>query len=77
LITQNVWSFVGDSEAEDVNSFSLQYTVNYKLGNGYYLTSAPVITASWESEPGNRWAIPFGGGVGRVMKLGGQPVGST
>lgn len=74
LITQNVWSFAGNSDAADVNSFSLQYTVNYKFGQGYYLTTAPVITANWEAKSGNRWAIPFGGGIGRVFKINGQAV---
>ena len=74
LIAQNVWSFAGNSGAADVNSFSLQYTINYKIGKGYYLTTAPVITANWEAESSNRWAVPFGGGVGRVFKIDDQPV---
>jgi hypothetical protein len=74
MIAQNVWSVAGDSDAPDVNSFYIQPTVNYKLGNGYYLTSAPLITANWESEPGNRWAVPIGGGVGRLMRFSGQAV---
>lgn len=72
LIAQNVWSVAGDSNAIDVNSFYIQPTINYKLGSGYYLTSAPLITANWESEPDNRWAIPIGGGLGKLMKFGGQ-----
>ena len=74
FIAQNVWSFAGDNDAADVNSFSMQYTVNYKLGQGYYLTTSPMITANWEAESGNRWAIPFGGGVGRLVKFGDQAV---
>jgi hypothetical protein len=74
LIAQNVWDFAGDDDAADVNSFSLQYTVNYKMGNGYYITSSPLITANWEAESGNQWAVPFGGGVGRLMKFGEQAV---
>jgi hypothetical protein len=74
LMAQNVWSVAGDSDAADVNSFYLQPTINYKLGNGYYLTSAPMITANWKSESGNRWAIPIGGGLGRLMRYSGQAV---
>lgn len=73
LIAQNVWDFAGDDDAADINSFSLQYTVNYKLGDGYYLTTSPLITANWEAESGNQWAVPFGGGVGRVVRFGEQP----
>ena len=74
MIAQNVWSVAGHPDAATVNSFYLQPTINYKLGNGYYLTSAPLITANWESEAGNRWAIPVGGGVGRLIRYAGQAV---
>ena len=36
--------------------------------------SSPIITANWRASSGNVWTVPFGGGVGRVMKLGFQPV---
>ncbi len=26
---------------------------------------------------GNTWTVPFGGGIGRIMKLGNQPVSFT
>jgi hypothetical protein len=74
LIAQQVWSVAGDSDAADVSSFYIQPTINYKLGNGYYLTSAPLITANWKSESVNRWAIPIGGGLGRLMRFSGRAV---
>ena len=67
----NVWSFTGD---EQVNLFSWQYFVNYNLDDGWYLTSAPVITANWEADSGNTWTVPFGGGVGKIFRIGKQPM---
>ena len=71
-IAQNIWSFAGDSDAADVNVFSAQVAINYKLKNRWYLTSAPLITANWEVERGNRWTVPLGGGIGRIFKLEGK-----
>jgi hypothetical protein len=68
-IVQNIWSFAGDKDVADVNVFSAQLVINYKLKNGWYLTSSPLITANWESEKSNRWTIPLGGGIGRLFKL--------
>ena len=65
----NVWSFTGD---EQVNLFTWQYFVNYNLDDGWYLTSAPVITANWEANSDNRWTVPFGGGAGKIFKIGNQ-----
>ena len=70
----NVWDFAGPSDEDDVNSFLFQYFINYNLANGWYLSSTPVITADWEKDSDERWTIPFGLGVGRLVKFGKQPV---
>jgi hypothetical protein len=33
-----------------------------------------VITANWKASDGNEWTVPFGGGFGRVFKIGNQPI---
>ena len=73
-LVSNIWSFSGDDERADVNSFLMQYFVNYNLPEGWYLTSAPIITANWEAESGEQWTVPFGGGIGRVFRIGRQPI---
>jgi len=76
-LAQNVWSIGGasDSNAPDVNQFLLQYFINYNMKGGWYLTSAPTITANWEADDSDdRWTVPFGAGFGRVFKIGKQPV---
>ena len=71
---QNVCSFAGDCDAQNVNKFLFQYFINYNLVKGWYLTSTPIITANWEASSGNEWTVPFGGGAGRLVKFGKQPV---
>ena len=73
----NVWSFSGDDDAADVNQFSFQYFVNYNMKGGWYLSMSPTITANWEADSDNRWTVPFGGGFGRVFKIGKQPVNAS
>lgn len=74
FLIQNVWSFAGESDAADVNKFLFQYFINYNLENGWYLSTTPIITANWEADSDNRWVVPFGGGVGRLVKHGKLPV---
>ena len=76
-LVNNVWSVAGSGGRADVNQMTLQYFVNYNLKKGWYLTSSPIITANWKATDGNAWVVPFGGGVGRIMKLGFQPVNLT
>ena len=74
FLTQNVWSVAGDSDAPDVNQFLFQYFVNYNLDDGWYLSSTPTLTADWEADSDDRWTIPFGGGAGRLFRVGAQPI---
>ena len=79
FLANNIWSVAGHSNLDKppVNQFLLQWFVNYNMKKGWYLTTAPIVTANWRATGGNRWTVPFGGGVGRIMKLGFQPVNIT
>ena len=74
FLVNNVWGVAGHSNLPDVNQFLLQYFINYNLPKGYYLTWQPTITANWQATNGGRWIVPLGGGIGRIMRLGAQPV---
>ena len=75
FLANNYWSVAGHSNSDKpaVNQFLLQWFVNYNLNKGWYLTTAPILTANWRAA-NNQWIVPFGGGVGRIMKVGFQPV---
>jgi len=74
ILGQNLWSFAGDSNRADVNQMLIQYFINYNLPDGWYLSSAPIITANWEAGGDDRWTVPFGGGFGRLFKVGKLPI---
>lgn len=74
VLAQNLWSFAGDSDRPDVNQMLIQYFINYNLPNGWYITSSPIITANWKADSDNTWTVPFGGGFGRLFKIGKLPV---
>ena len=73
-LANNVWSVAGSGGRPPVNQFLLQYFINYNMKKGWYVSMSPIITANWRASSGNIWTVPFGGGVGRIMKLGFQPV---
>lgn len=70
----NVWSFAGHEDRQDVNQMTFQYFINYNLNKGYFLTWQPTITANWNAADGSKFVVPLGGGIGRIMKIGAQPV---
>lgn len=72
-LAQNVWSFAGWGD-QKVNQLLTQPFINYNMSGGWYLVSAPIITANWEAASGEKWMVPLGAGVGRVFPIGKQPV---
>jgi hypothetical protein len=74
LISQ-LWSYSGSDP--EVNLTSIQPFLNYNMADGWYLSASPVITANWSADSSETWTIPVGGGIGKVFKVGNQPVNAA
>jgi hypothetical protein len=73
-LVNNLWSFAGKSEREEVNLMTIQPFVSYNFPKGYNLSTAPIITANWETDSDDTWTVPIGGGGGRPIRFGKLPV---
>lgn len=69
-----IWSFAGPDDRPDVNMTTVQYFINYNLPQGWYISVAPILTGNWEIVDGPKWTVPFGGGVGKLVRFGKLPV---
>jgi len=74
-LANNQWSFAGWAKTE-VNQGLVQPFVNYNFGKGWYLVSAPILTANWIARARDQWTVPVGGGGGKLSRVGkvGLPV---
>ena len=73
LLSQ-VWPMADTGGEPEVNLFTLQPFLNVNFGAGYALGFAPVITANWDAEPGERWTVPLGIGISRTTVFSGRPI---
>jgi hypothetical protein len=73
ILLSQIWSLDSDADTE-VSFFLSQIFANYNMKKGWFLTTQPIFTANWEAESGQQWTVPVGGGIGRVYKIGKQPV---
>jgi hypothetical protein len=73
-LANNVWSLSNDNRGGAYNNFLLQPFVNYNFPQGFYINSAPIITADWKVDNDNRWTVPLGAGVGKIFHIGRLPV---
>ena len=71
-LINNAWSFAGNSDRGDVNHMLINLFVVKQLGSGWYVNSAPIITADWTADSADRWIVPLGAGGGKVVMLGGK-----
>jgi hypothetical protein len=73
-LVNNLTSVAGKSDRQEVNQMLIQPFVNYNMRGGWYFTSSPIYTANWEADGDDRWTAPVGGGVGKIFRIGKQPV---
>lgn len=74
VLVNNVWSFAGNSDAEDVNRGLLNLFIVRQLGEGWYVNSVPIITVNWKAESGQQWIVPVGIGAGKLLFVGKLPL---
>ncbi|MDX2417028.1 MAG: hypothetical protein QNK19_06165 [Xanthomonadales bacterium] len=74
MLARHLWSFAGEDDRRDVNQSLLEPFVNYNLDKGWYLISDLVITVDWKIKSGDKVTLPLGGGVGKIFKVGNQPM---
>ena len=74
LLANNVWSLGGVEQGPGGKRYAsmlLEPFFNYNFGHGWFVSSAPLITADWDT-PGRKWTVPVGLEAGRIIKLGGK-----
>jgi hypothetical protein len=77
VLASQVWSFAGPSDRSTVSLMTVQYFVNYNLAHAWYLSSSPILTFNWEAPSSEEWLVPFGGGIGKIFKLGKLPLNGS
>ena len=75
IFTYQLWSYAsgrGVSGRDNISKIYIQPVLTKHFKKGWYMQSSDTpMTYDWKSE---KWTVPLGGSVGRVMKLGKQPV---
>ncbi len=74
VLVNNIWSLSSSKQGGAYSTGLVQPFVNYNFKQGFYLTSAPIMTVDWKAASGQQWTVPLGGGVGKIFHLGKLPV---
>ena len=71
---QQWWSFAGDSSRPDTSQLNLQPIAAWFFPDGWSVGYSGNILADWKASSGNKWTVPIGVAVGKVVKLGRLPI---
>lgn len=78
VVLNDQLSFAGKSDREDLRASSLQYFAWYVHPRGWQLgLGSPTIRANWKADNNNRWTVPVGLGIGKLLKIPRMPVQVT
>lgn len=73
ILVSNTWTFGGSNYTKQENKLYGQVFFNYNFPKGWYAVSSPTITGNWRAS-GQKFIVPVGGGIGKVIKIGGLPI---
>jgi hypothetical protein len=74
VFPQHWWSFAGNNDRKSTNLTNIQYFIWRMLPGEWQIGMSPNITMNWEADQNNRFTVPVGLGVGKLVKLGKLPV---
>jgi hypothetical protein len=78
VLAQQWWSFAGDNGSRPGTSQSnIQYFIQYLFGENWQIGMAPNILIDWKADQGQRFTVPVGLGIGKMVKIGPLPVKFT
>ncbi len=66
------WDVAGSNDTH-TSITSAQYFYAFGLGNGWQITSSPILIYDWRADSGSKWTVPIGAGISKTTKIGDQP----
>lgn len=70
----HIWSVAGDNDRGDVSQTSVQPFFSRQLPHGWSFSITSETSYNWEASSGNKWTVPLGGTVSKVLRFGRMPV---
>jgi hypothetical protein len=74
-VVNNIWTLAGPPGSSNrYNQMLINPFISFHFGDGWSVGTSPNITANWLARAGQVWTLPVGGGVGKLFRIGSQPM---
>lgn len=74
FLAQHWWSYAGDDDRPDTSQTDIKYIARYSLQNAWAIGFGPTITIDWEADSDDKWTVPVGLGLTKMVRFGKMPV---
>jgi hypothetical protein len=71
---QQWWSFAGDDDRKSTSQLNLLPLIYRFFGDGWSVGYSGNIVADWNAPSGERWTVPIGLALAKVVRFGMLPV---
>ncbi len=72
-LNQNLFSFAGDDDRDNVAVSTLQYFAFYNFTPEWGVGAAPIISYNWDADGGDKLLLPVGLGLTHTFRIGETP----
>jgi hypothetical protein len=69
----DLWPMSDAADDPETDRLTFQWFVNYNVGHGWALTTAPLNLGNWNADSGNEWTVPLGFGFSRTTVFNRPP----
>lgn len=73
-LLNHVWSVAGSDSRQDVSNTSMQPFLSRSLADGWSFSLSSEASYNWKATSNERWTVPLGGSLSKVMRIGTHPV---
>jgi len=70
VVVLQSWSIAGANNRPEVSRLLISPFTTFYINKGWYLFSAPSMSADWNDTGKGHWTVPLGGGLGHVVRRG-------
>jgi len=73
FLLQHWWSYAGDDDRPDTSQTDIKYIARYSLPRAWSIGFGPTISIDWEADSNDKWTVPVGLGVTKMVRFGKMP----
>jgi len=71
---RGLWAFWSNTDRPDTSQTDIKYIARYSLPNAWSIGFGPTISIDWEADSDDKWTVPVGLGVTKMVRFGKMPV---